>query len=319
MAVELECDNCGEVFEDYESNVNEHNFCCRNCYKEWVVGENNPNYGNTWSEEQRERMSEKMTGKEGWSKGLTAEDDDRILSGEDHPDWEGGKRELECDWCGDEVYKYPSLVNEHNFCSTECFHKWHSEWISGENHPLYGEERSEEVKRAISEVNKGRSWEDIFGEERAKEMKKEFSRRFTGQKNHKWLGDELETRCSYCGASFRVHSKLDLEKKEHVFCSKECRREWLSEAMSGEGNHQWRGGASFEPYGTEFNEELKEQIRERDEYCCVLCGGSSDGRELSVHHIDRDKTNNSMSNLISLCRSCHQLVHNGDRTLTLYK
>lgn len=75
----------------------------------------------------------------------------------------------------------------------------------------------------------------------------------------------------------------------------------------GEKCHFWRGGISFEPYLPEFNTELKRFIRERDQFTCQLCGITEElvGQKLDVHHIDYDKTNNEVINLISLCKSCH--------------
>ena len=75
----------------------------------------------------------------------------------------------------------------------------------------------------------------------------------------------------------------------------------------GENNPNWNNGSSFEPYGLDFNNELKEQIRKRDNYTCQKCGKTQDelDRKLDVHHIDYDKTNNRPENLISLCGSCH--------------
>jgi len=79
------------------------------------------------------------------------------------------------------------------------------------------------------------------------------------------------------------------------------------EKMSGEKNHNWHGGSSFEPYSTAWTEDLKENIRKRDKYSCQLCGRSQEdfSEKLMVHHIDYDKKNLDPENLISLCRSCH--------------
>jgi hypothetical protein len=67
------------------------------------------------------------------------------------------------------------------------------------------------------------------------------------------------------------------------------------------------------PYPVEFTRELKETIRKRDNYTCQKCGTSwSHGKKPHVHHIDYDKNNCSMSNLITLCNICNQKV-NWDR------
>ncbi len=80
--------------------------------------------------------------------------------------------------------------------------------------------------------------------------------------------------------------------------------------FKGSNNPAWKGGKSFEPYGLEFNNELKEKIRKRDSYKCRECRLNQKelyGRlkKLDIHHIDYDKRNNNEKNLITLCRPCH--------------
>lgn len=74
-----------------------------------------------------------------------------------------------------------------------------------------------------------------------------------------------------------------------------------------EKNPAWKGGKSFEPYPLGWTKTFKEQIRFRDGYKCRLCGMSEveNNAKLCVHHIDYNKNNLSLKNLISLCRSCH--------------
>lgn len=54
---------------------------------------------------------------------------------------------------------------------------------------------------------------------------------------------------------------------------------------------------------------------ERDKYICQDC--KSEKTNLVVHHIDesrkngRDVMNNSLDNLITLCRNCHGIRHSG--------
>jgi len=84
---------------------------------------------------------------------------------------------------------------------------------------------------------------------------------------------------------------------------------------AGELNPRWQGGISFEPYSSDFNDGLKEQIRDRDNHICQLCGMTEIehvevyGEKLSVHHIDYDKKNSNETNLISLCRNCNSKVN----------
>lgn len=80
-----------------------------------------------------------------------------------------------------------------------------------------------------------------------------------------------------------------------------------SERWKGSNCNFWQGGISFESYGVEFNNVLKEKIRDRDGYICQICLFSEEElkRKLNIHHIDYNKKNNQEDNLISLCRNCH--------------
>lgn len=53
---------------------------------------------------------------------------------------------------------------------------------------------------------------------------------------------------------------------------------------------------------------LREQVLERDEYCCRVCGASGrDKRSIIVHH--REPGKSTLKLLISLCPGCHAKVH----------
>ena len=41
---------------------------------------------------------------------------------------------------------------------------------------------------------------------------------------------------------------------------------------------------------------------------CIKCGSKD---KLVVHHEDCDHRNDSLNNLITLCRACHARLHNG--------
>lgn len=87
-------------------------------------------------------------------------------------------------------------------------------------------------------------------------------------------------------------------------CSK-CR----SINMYGEGNHQWKGGISYEQYCPIWKDkEYKESIKERDGYECQnpdCFKKQGNAAQLTVHHIDYNKKNCGPANLITLCRSCN--------------
>lgn len=83
--------------------------------------------------------------------------------------------------------------------------------------------------------------------------------------------------------------------------------------FAGKNNPCWRGGLSFEPYSTEFNNQLKEQIRERDDRLCQFCGVKENGRKHDVHHINYNKKDCRPKNLITVCQDCNKRA-NFERT-----
>lgn len=68
---------------------------------------------------------------------------------------------------------------------------------------------------------------------------------------------------------------------------------------------------NFGEYPSIFNEDLKENIRKRDNYICQNCNITEEehiivfGRVLAVHHINYIKEDCSKNNLITLCISCN--------------
>jgi predicted restriction endonuclease len=107
--------------------------------------------------------------------------------------------------------------------------------------------------------------------------------------------------------SLETKNKLRIAKLGHVpgnkgkKASKETRKR-LSLSHGGTG-------IPYEntEYGAVFDSTLKEKIRFIGNYKCKLCGCSQleNGRLLDVHHIDYDKKNNVVGNLVALCRHCH--------------
>jgi hypothetical protein len=84
-------------------------------------------------------------------------------------------------------------------------------------------------------------------------------------------------------------------------------REKLSKSHPSEKSYFRMGGISNEPYGKEFNDMLREQIRKRDNFQCKECliFENQLGYTFSIHHIDYNKKNSKSENLITLCRKCH--------------
>jgi hypothetical protein len=95
------------------------------------------------------------------------------------------------------------------------------------------------------------------------------------------------------------------------------RSKTLEGRNDGENNPGWKGGISFLPYPINFNEKLKELIRQRD-VVCQRCSKTEEenGCKLTVHHIDYIKENLNLNNLLALCRSCNGKVNSNRKYWT---
>ena len=90
-------------------------------------------------------------------------------------------------------------------------------------------------------------------------------------------------------------------------------KEKMSKMRKGELHPNWKGGISGKSYEECFNMTMIEwkkialRIRERDKYICQYCGKK---RSIEVHHIipRNVEIDNSLENLITLCRECHPKV-----------
>lgn len=148
----------------------------------------------------------------------------------------------------------------------------------GKNHPFYGKKRPD-----ISEINRKRVGKNhpLFGKnhtEKTRKLMRENHADFSG-KNHPFYG------------------KCHVEKTIKI----------LREKNIGENHPNWQGGISKLPYAPEWTKKRKKEVFERDEYKCQNpdCRGKCKDDDIMPHHIDHDKMNCRIDNLITLCRSCN--------------
>lgn len=106
--------------------------------------------------------------------------------------------------------------------------------------------------------------------------------------------------CFVCGKEiYREISKILKSKSGKFFCNKSCQTKWRNKEFSGEKSLMWKGGES-----TYRKVMMKSLVVKR----CLLCG-ERDKRVLVVHHIDQNRKNYKVENLVWLCHNCHYLVH----------
>lgn len=164
-----------------------------------------------------------------------------------------------------------------------------SKIMQGKKNPFYGKKHSKETIEKMSNSKRNKSWEKRFGKEKANALRCLYSKMFSGEEN------------PFYG---KKHSKQSrkLISENHRNCSgKNNPMYGKGYLIQGKKNPAWNGGVSYGEYGPNFNETLKKEIRNRDNYVCFICKKNG----WVVHHIDYDKNNNLKSNLITLCNSCH--------------
>ena len=135
--------------------------------------------------------------------------------------------------------------------------------------------------------------------------------------------------CVICNRIFRVKSKWNAKGSRYrKTCSSECESKFRSIAVKGswkeerkkhmsklftgrdtsnwniarrENKPNWKGGYTSSVYNDiAFTELGLDPV-------CNECGST---KFICVHHIDKDRTHNTIDNLVVLCKSCHTRLHN---------
>lgn len=148
-----------------------------------------------------------------------------------------------------------------------------------------------------------------------------------GENNPTWNSAKIE--CANCHKSL-VRQLHRLDMNDLQFCTQQCRADYYSLVIVGPEHHLWRGGVKHYRGPNWYRQ--RDKARERDGFRCQHCGKTEKqlGKKLHVHHIvpfrefgyirgvnENYKTANAMSNLISLCQSCHMPAEHGLITFQL--
>jgi len=223
-------------------------------------------------------------------------------------------------------------------------------------HPNYELDRrpshTEEAKRKISEGKRGKERKDMLGDKNPakrpkvrRKISKSLRKRYTNPKNREnmakiikspeireKISDSLKGKLAgdknpakreevrkKIGNWRRERPQPERFKENHPAKRPEVRRKIsnsLKGKMADDKNPAWEGGTSFEPYDEDWNEELREEVRMRDGFRCILCNLSQEahlalfGKKLHVHHLNGDKKDSRFGNLLTLCIYCHRRIWN---------
>lgn len=114
----------------------------------------------------------------------------------------------------------------------------------------------------------------------------------SNNKGYEFLGcpecKYVELECDYCHKKFkRLKSAVS---KNYNFCSKTCSNRFKNIEMTNWTNSTDYRRNAFNTYP----------------HKCAICGWDKDERILEVHHINENRNNNDISNLMILCPICHK-------------
>jgi rubrerythrin len=161
--------------------------------------------------------------------------------------------------------------------------------LCGENNPMFGKERPQYIKDAVSKAHKGKI-SAFKGQTHSEESREKMSAARKGNKNR--IG-------TFHTPAQRL--KISEHTKEH--------------ALRGSDNPNWKGGVTPENIKARHSfayQEWRRKVFERDNYTCQHCGYSKGGN-LHPHHIkpfsEYKESRYDIDNGITLCKSCHEIVH----------
>lgn len=113
---------------------------------------------------------------------------------------------------------------------------------------------------------------------------------------------KVKCECSYCHQKFfRAASKINNSKSSLIFCCRE-HKDLAQRIESGLAFQKIR---PFH-YDLADGKNYREKAFRFYEHKCAICNWNEDIDCLEVHHIDENRENNDIENLIILCPLCHK-------------
>lgn len=188
-------------------------------------------------------------------------------------------------------------TGDSNHMRQEKYRKLFSDKFKGKNNPMYGRKLSPEHKLKL--LNGIKNHVDSLETRQKKSM---IHKGIPKSEEHKRkISDTFKKNKISSGTNNPFYGKKHDEKTKLIL-SKQTKERYKIK----ENTPNWQGGISYEPYTRDFDNNLKKQIRERDNN---ICQNPNCNKKIKikgdVHHINYIKEDCAENNLITLCKSCH--------------
>lgn len=261
------------------------------------------------------------------------------------------KVEVACHTCGNKFFRFRSLVRARQYCSKACqiaarpanvqlicgtcgkeFSRWACLIVEKQEGVFCSRKCASEGHKRLNEVHCTTCSKPLI--RRDSELK-DTQQPFCSKKCQGiWIAEHDSKRvviaCAQCNKPTK-QKQYRLAECDRFFCSRACMGVWQSLNWTGENNPFWKGGA-VHYYGPNWKQQAR-AARKRDGYQCRHCGVTQKKlrRSLDVHHVqpirtfgyipgrnENYKQANNLTNLISLCTSCHKGVECGKIAIQPY-
>ena len=307
MPVEVKCQTCGKTFEAYSHELKRGRgkYCskkcmgkglskklikkCDYCNKEYEASKKNQKYcSKSCQIKARTKKIKKtcLTCNKTFEVPLARQKSAKYCSRECYDKNNIAKKhELTCKQCGKNFTVQPYRIKENaQYCSLKCYYEYRN--------------NNNKIKRTCKQCGKEFNV--------TPSIIKHTPAHFCSRKCFIEFQDKRLTQiCKQCGKEFKITAST-VKKGHGTLCSRKCQNEYFT----GKNASAWKGGISFEPYCSKFNNEFKERVRKFWGRKCGICGKTekSEGKKLAVHHVNYIKMvccDNTPPLFIPLCKNCH--------------